>query len=98
MYRVTLKRGWILMNKTITKIEAISTIPKRKRVAAYARVSSGKEEMINSLATQVGYYKRMIQSRHDYEFVGVYADKAITGTKESRDEFQLLLRDAKSGK
>ncbi len=86
------------MNKTITKIEAISTIPKRKRVAAYARVSSGKEEMINSLATQVGYYKRMIQSRHDYEFVGVYADKAITGTKESRDEFQLLLRDAKSGK
>jgi DNA invertase Pin-like site-specific DNA recombinase len=86
------------MNTVITKIEAIPTIPKRKRVAAYARVSSGKEEMINSLATQVGYYKRKIQSRYDWEFAGVYEDKAITGTKESRDEFQLLLRDAKSGK
>src|SRR5690554_4377415 len=84
------------MNMVITKIEAIPLIPKRIRVAAYARVSSGKEAMLNSLATQVSYYKRLIQSKHNWEFVGVYADKAITGTKDSRDEFQALLKDARA--
>lgn len=86
------------MNMVITKIDAIPITPKRIRVAAYARVSSGKEAMINSLASQVAYYKRMIKSKHDWDFVGVYADKAITGTKDLRDEFQALLKDARNGK
>ncbi|MCK9439592.1 recombinase family protein, partial [Patescibacteria group bacterium] len=86
------------MNMIITKIEAIPIIPKRIRVAAYARVSSGKEAMLNSLATQVSYYKKLIQSKHNWDFVGVYADKAITGTKDLRDEFQALLKDARAGK
>ena len=86
------------MNMVITKIEAIPIIPKRIKVAAYARVSSGKEAMLNSLATQVSYYKRLIQNKHNWEFVGVYADKAITGTKDLRDEFQALLKDARAGK
>ena len=40
-----------------TKHPAIPTIQPRKRVAAYARVSIEKETMIESLATQVGYYR-----------------------------------------
>ena len=86
------------MNMVITKIEAKPITPKRKRVAAYARVSSGKDAMIHSLASQVAYYKRLIQSKHDWNFVGVYADKAATGTKDARDEFQALLKDSRSGK
>ncbi len=50
------------MNRTITKIEALQELPKRTRVAAYARVSSGKEAMLNSLAAQVNYYKQFIQN------------------------------------
>ena len=45
--------------KKITKIETIKEMPKRLRVAAYARVSSGKDAMLNSLASQVNHYKKL---------------------------------------
>ena len=86
------------MNKTITKIEALQELPKRTRVAAYARVSSGKEAMLNSLAAQVNYYKQFIQNNSDWEFVGVYADEALTGTRDTREEFQALIEDSRNGK
>ena len=76
------------MNRTITKIEALQELPKRTRVAAYARVSSGKEAMLNSLAAQVNYYKQFIQNNSDWEFVGVYADEALTGTKIQERNFK----------
>lgn len=84
------------------KITKISSIPKqslqRKRVAAYARVSSGKDAMLQSLSAQISYYNKYIQQRNDWEFVGVYADEAITGTKDSRPEFQRMLADCRAGK
>jgi len=40
----------------------------------------------------------MIQETDGWEFVGVYADEALTGTKDSRAEFQLLLKDCQEGK
>lgn len=72
--------------------------PKRTRTAAYARVSSGKDAMLHSLAAQVSYYSKYIQSRPDLQYVGVYADEAKTGTKEERPEFQRMLTDCKDGK
>lgn len=84
--------------KNITKIETIKEMPKRLRVAAYARVSSGKDAMLNSLASQVNHYKNYIKSKPEWEFVGVYTDEAVTGTKELRDEFQLMLSDCRAGK
>ena len=62
-----------------------------KRTAAYARVSSGKDAMLHSLSAQVSYYNQLIQSNPEWLFCGVYADKALTGTKENRAEFQKLL-------
>lgn len=41
---------------------AILPLPKLKRVAAYARVSCGKDEMLHSLSAQVSYYSEMIQN------------------------------------
>lgn len=87
------------MNRTVQKIEARKPlIPVRKKVCAYARVSSGKDEMIHSLSAQISYYSDYIQSRGDWLYVGVYADSAVTGTKDSRDEFQRMLTDCKDGK
>ena len=83
--------------KTIYKQEALPKIPKRKRVAAYARVSSGKETMKHSLSAQVSYYNNLIQKRIDWAFAGVYADDAISGTKENRAEFQRMLTDCRAG-
>lgn len=86
------------MKRTITKIEPRTKIAKKKRVVACARVSSGKDAMLHSLATQINNYKKLIQDNHEWEFVGVYADEALTGTKDSREEFQQLLKDCRDGK
>lgn len=86
------------MEKVITRIDGLPKLAKKTRVAAYARVSSGKDAMLHSLAAQVNHYKKQIQQNHEWEFVGVYADEALTGTKDTRDEFQQLLADCRSGR
>ncbi|MDD7688594.1 MAG: recombinase family protein [Clostridiales bacterium] len=87
------------MERIVTQTRFVKTdIARPKRVAAYARVSSGKDAMLHSLAAQVNYYSKLIQSHSGWEYVGVYADEALTGTKESRENFQRLLADCRSGK
>lgn len=73
-------------------------LPKLKKVAAYARVSSEKDEMIHSLSAQVSYYSKMIQNHPGWDYAGVYSDKAYTGTKAERPDFERLLNDCKNGK
>lgn len=68
------------------------------RVAGYARVSSGKDAMLHSLSAQVSHYSDFIQRHRGWSYVGVYADEAKTGTKDSRDNFQRMLADCRSGK
>lgn len=70
---------------------------KPKRAAAYARVSSGKEAMLRSLAAQVDYYSEYIGKNPDWQYAGVFADEALTGTKDNRPEFQRLLAECRSG-
>ena len=86
--------------RTITKIEStIPTIKKRKKVAAYARISMESERMNHSLSTQISYYNNLIQKNPDWEFAGVYADNGISGTSTAkRDEFNRMIADAKQGK
>ncbi len=85
--------------REIIKLESKITQPvKRKRVAAYARVSSGKDAMLHSLSAQISYYNSLIGSRGDWELVGIYADEALTGTKDDRPEFQRMLADCRDGK
>ena len=75
-----------------------ANIPQLKRVAAYARVSSGKDAMLHSLSAQVSYYNDLIQNHSGWQYAGVYADEALTGTKDNRDNFQRLLTDCRAGK
>ena len=84
--------------RTVTQIVFAPPIPKRKRAAGYTRVSSGKDAMLHSLSAQVSYYSAYIQKRPDWEFAGIYADEAVTGTKDSRAEFQRMLADCRAGK
>lgn len=86
------------MPRTIRTITKPPKPEQKKRVAAYARVSSGKDAMLHSLSTQVSYYSELIQRRGDWIFVGVYADEAKTGTKEARENFQRLIADCRAGK
>ena len=87
------------MAKTIRRVTPKKMIlPKRKRVCAYARVSSGKDAMLHSLSAQVSYYSGMIQRNPEWLYLGVYADEAVTGTKSTRVEFQRMLMDCRAGK
>ena len=83
---------------TVSRIEPVVRAKKLKRVAAYARVSIGKDAMLHSLAAQVSYYSELIQHNPEYEYVGVYADEGLSGTRESRPEFQRMLKDCRDGK
>ena len=86
------------MEKNIIQIDTLPQLKRKLRVAAYARVSSSKDAMLHSLSAQVSYYNKYISSHDDWEFVGIYADEGISGTKEDRDEFQRMINDCRSGK
>lgn len=86
--------------KLIQKIEAKKPLfPTRKKVAAYARVSKDTARLNHSLSSQISYYNQYIQSNSEWEFVGVYADLGISGTKvENREELQRMIQDCENGK
>lgn len=53
------------------------------RVTFYARVSTDKDEQINSLENQVQYYSELIQSKPNWTFVPGYIDeRIILGTSQ----------------
>ena len=86
------------MEKRITVLPAKPKLETLKRVAAYARVSTGKDAMLHSLHAQVSYYSSYIQQHPAWVYTGVYADEARTGTKDERPEFQRLLADCRAGR
>ena len=74
-------------------------LPKKLRMAAYARVSTDSLDQKNSFLTQMDYYTKQINSDPDKTFVDMYADEGITGTKmDKRDEFNRMLEDCRLGK
>lgn len=91
------------VHKIETKIGLLNmlseTISRKKRVAAYARVSTDSEEQLSSYEAQVGFYTRHIQSNPEWEFVKVYTDEGVTGTNtKKREGFNRMIRDALNGK
>ena len=88
----------VKMRTRITKIETLPKLEKKTKVAAYCRVSSGKDAMLHSLSNQVSYYNDLIRNTPGWGFVGVYADEAVSGTKDTRDAFQKLVNDCRKGK
>ena len=54
---------------------------RRRRVAAYARVSTDSEEQLTSYEAQVDYYTRYIHAKEEtdnWEFVQVYTEMLTT--------------------
>lgn len=81
----------------ITHLPAMASI--KRRVAAYARVSTDSEEQLTSYEAQVDYYTRYIQSKPEWEFAGIYTDEGISATNtKRRDGFNQMVEDALAGK
>ena len=67
------------------------------RIAAYCRVSTDKEEQIDSLNHQKEFFVEYAK-RSGHELFRLYADEGISGTSlKKREEFKRLLRDAELG-
>lgn len=71
----------------------------KRRVAAYARVSTDSDEQLSSYEAQVDFYTRHIQSNPEWEFVNVYTDEGISGTNtKKREGFNRMVADALDGR
>ena len=69
------------------------------RVTFYARVSTDKDEQLNSLENQVQYYTELIQSKPNWTYIEGYIDEGISGTStKKRDSFLRMIEDAKAGR
>ena len=69
------------------------------RVAVYCRVSTEKEDQINSFESQKRYFAEMIGRRSEWEMCGIYADEGVSGTSiAKRLEFNRMMEDARRGR
>ena len=67
------------------------------KIAAYCRVSTDKDEQLDSLIHQKEFFVEYAK-RNGHELFRLYADEGITGTSlKKREEFKRLLRDAELG-
>ena len=70
----------------------------KKRVAAYCRVSTEKEDQRNSLRSQKHYFTSYIGAHPDWELIRVYYDEGISGTQTGkRDGFNEMMDAALRG-
>ena len=69
------------------------------RVTYYARVSTEKEEQLNSLDNQVTYFNEYIKSNKNWQYIDGYIDEGITGTSsKKREDFMRMIEDGKNKK
>ena len=66
---------------------------KNLRVAAYCRVSTKKDEQLNSYENQKAYYTEKIMANPDWTMADIFADEGITGTSAcKRKDFLRMIR------
>ena len=84
----------------VTKIDARpQPNPPKKKVAAYARVSTDNLDQKESLDAQKNHYETYIKAHSTWEFAGLYFDEGVSGTKsETRNGLQNMLCDCNAGK
>lgn len=84
----------------IAEMQGESRIDMRpKRVAAYCRVSTDREEQEHSFETQKAMYTEMIMMKPTWQTAGIYADEGITSTvAKKRPGFMKMIKDCRKGK
>ena len=84
-------RSELLLGKTIFDMNL--------NVGYYARVSTDKDDQLNSLENQSNYFREMINENKKWNLVGEYIDEGISGTSvKNRDNFLRMIEDSKQGK
>ena len=93
-------KGRVVRELPCINIVQIDTAEKQLLpVAAYARVSTEKEDQENSFERQVEHYTQIINANPDWRLVEVYKDPGISGTRaEKRKDFMRMIEDCRAGK
>ncbi|HQM01253.1 MAG TPA: recombinase family protein [Ruminococcus flavefaciens] len=94
-----------MSDKIIKRVESLPQLMAAKRtdkliqrVAAYARVSTDKEEQQTSIVAQKEYYTDYITNHAGWQFAGVYADEGTSGcSTKRREQFKRLISDCMAG-
>ncbi len=75
------------------------TVPERKkRVAAYCRVSTDNEDQASSFESQRKFFRRYIEQNPGWQLFAIFADEGISGTNtKRRKEFNRMIACAKNG-
>ncbi|MEQ2521159.1 recombinase family protein [Ruthenibacterium sp. CLA-JM-H11] len=69
----------------------------KMRAAAYCRVSTSKEEQLDSYSAQQDFFKEYCQ-HHNFDLLRIYGDEGKSGTKmKNRKQLLELLSDAERG-
>ncbi len=69
------------------------------RVVDYGRVSTDKDEQMNSLENQAHYFQDMIGNVKNWKHVASYRDEGISGTQVwKREQFLKMIDEARLGK
>ena len=67
------------------------------RIAAYCRVSTDKEEQLESLANQEEFFGQFA-SKNGHQLIKIYSDEGISGKQtKNRTQFLKMLKDAECG-
>lgn len=67
------------------------------KIAAYCRVSTDKEDQLNSLRVQKAFFVEYAE-KNGHELVRLYADEGLSGTKtKNRTQFNQMMADAERG-
>lgn len=83
-------RKWLEDRRPLEELEL--------RVTFYARVSTGKDEQLNSLSSQIAYYSNLIQNNQHWTYVDGYIDEGKSGkSTKGRTAFLNMIEDAKQG-
>lgn len=69
------------------------------KVASYCRVSTDKDDQVNSFETQKAYFREYIRQNPDWVLYEIYADEGISGTStKKRTQFNRMMNAAYEGK
>ena len=69
---------------------------KKKRTAAYCRVSTNSADQLNSYANQIKTYTQKINKNPEWELVDIFADEGLSGVSmDKRDDLSKMARGFK---
>ncbi len=93
-----------LKNLSISNVVEVSPFnvlndAKVLRAAAYARISTDKDDQANSFESQVKYFTEFIEKQDNWQLVKIYSDEGISGTStKNRVGFNSMIDDVMAGK